>query len=147
MEIIKQINMLIPDYVNNIASILTIILFLLSVFVAFKNNLLGFILKRKQRKKYRAIVTELTKDLEQFWEKEEPNIGKFNKILKQFKKLNLYISDIKFKQSPSDYRSFLYDFMTMDVEDSNIFKTKKFLIDRHIATLLSKLKEYEKYIC
>lgn len=142
----ELLNNPLPNIINNISVILAIIMTLLNIIFLITNNILGLILKRNQRKKYNQIIDELEKQLEEFWSKEKASTTKLKKITAQFKSLSVFISNARFKKHPGDYRYFLYEFFTMDVEDNDIFQEKKKYIDKHIKVLLMKLKEYNKYI-
>lgn len=135
-----------PHWLNNTIIIVTLISILFNVIMVIKHNIVGRILQRKQRKKYKQIIGKLNKQLEEFWSKDKPNINKLKKITETMKELSVFISTTNFHVHPGDYRSFLYDFLTMDVEDYHIFQLKKKCIEKHSTILIGQLKRFEKYI-
>lgn len=141
MDKIINVFNLIPTWLLNFMAIIGFIASL----VTLKNHLPKICLF-KQRKVYNELIIRLKNDTHKYWHSNSPNIKYGKALIKTFKDLNTFISNNKFKYSPSDYRSSLYDIFTMDMEDNNIYKCKQATIKKNYNTLIDELGKYKKYI-
>lgn len=103
-----------------------------------------FLFKRKAV--YSQLMDKLKDNTYKYWSCDKPNKKNGDNLISIFMEVNKFISHNKFKISPSDYRSSLFDIITMDMEDNDIFKYKQSTIKRHYNTLIDELGKYEKYI-
>lgn len=126
-SIIEYLNSEMPVIAINIITLLSFVYTLLSIIIVIIRNVPKlFLFKRK--KQYNDIIYKLRDNTLKYWSQPIPNDKYSKAVINGFKELSIFISDNDFKIIPSDYRSFLYNLLTMDMEDSHIFKCKKILL-------------------
>lgn len=141
MDSVKDILVSIPPWFINIMSLIGFIASLITIF-KYVPKICAF----KRKKVYAKLVEKLKQNTQNYWFQDSPNVKKQAPLLGSFKDINNFISNNKFKISPSDYRSSLFDIFTMDMEDNNIYKCKQATIKRNYNTLIDELGKYKKYI-
>ena len=102
--------------------------------------------KYKNRKKFIEKIDLLKISVREYWDNEEPNYILKYHLLNDFTVLSKLISKLKFSISPRAYRHVLYILFTMDMEDKDIYLSRKRVILATYIALLEELEKYKKFI-